>query len=225
MIHVVMVRPENSGNIGAVARVMKNFGVGRLILVDPAVRINEESRRRAKHAADVLRNAVTASWDIVGTMDLVVGTSSKVASDYNIARSSLSPAGLAGVLPGRTRVALLLGPEGNGLSNMEIGQCDVVVTIPTAKGYPSMNISHALAVLLYELTAAGQGSRAALAEKREKAVISSLLSSIVDMLEYRTEEKKSAQIQLWKRLLGKSMLTRRESFALIGFFRKVKNRL
>jgi len=58
MIHVVLVEPEVSGNIGAVARAMKNFGFSNLILVNPKCRVDEEARNRAKHAQEVLKKAV-----------------------------------------------------------------------------------------------------------------------------------------------------------------------
>ena len=151
---VVLVRPENDGNIGAVARVMANFGISDLRVVGGGIEWSEETRNRAKHAQWVLDGA--ASFDAIGDASsdcsLVVGTSGKRESgDKTAFRHFLNPEDLPSrVKDTDSRVALVFGPEGKGLLNEELNICDLLVSVPTWEGYPILNLSHAVAILCYE---------------------------------------------------------------------------
>jgi len=152
MIHIILMEPENPGNLGAIARVMKNFGFMSLILINPKLEVDETARCRAKHAQDILDNAKIKDVSYLKKMDLLVGTTAKVGTDYNIPRSPLSPKDLAAKVNPKQKIGLLIGREGIGLTNEEIMMCDFTVTIPANPDYPTLNISHALAILLYELS-------------------------------------------------------------------------
>ena len=151
MIHVVLMEPEHPANIGAVARIMKNFGFKKLVLVNPKCNINEDSHNLAKNAQDVLNNAKIAN-SIEG-FDYVIGTTAIIGNDYNIPRTPLSPKELAEKLSQvkEKQIALLFGRESAGLSNEEIKDCDFIVNIPSANDYTTLNLSHAVGVLLYEI--------------------------------------------------------------------------
>ena len=95
MIDIILVEPENPGNIGSVARVMKNFGFKNLVLVKPKCDINDESRRLAKHANDMLKKAKTIDFKSLEDYDYLIGTTSKLGSDYNIPRCTIKPEELA----------------------------------------------------------------------------------------------------------------------------------
>ena len=70
---------------------------------------------------------------------------------YNISRIPIKPDRLAETMNYNDKIAILFGREGNGLTNNEIDMCDIIVSIPTDAGYPIMNISHAAAIILYEV--------------------------------------------------------------------------
>jgi len=221
------MEPRNSGNVGAIARVMKNFGFSELVLVDSRCNhLSNVAKCRAKHAQDVLAKARLRKKSCLSNYDYVIGTTAIVGSDYNIPRNPLSPKELLKVIKQNKKIALLFGRESSGLTNEEIGLCDFVVTIPTNTRYPTLNISHSVAVLLYELSsllpAQKTGQGIALVGKKEKQVIMKQLNRVLNSMEFSTKDKKETQRTLWKRLIGKSFLTRRESFALIGFLKKIK---
>ena len=228
MISVVLIEPEHPGNVGSIARVMANFGLKELVLVNPKCKINDESRRLAKNANYILDKAKINGFNILGKYDYLVGTTSKLGTDYNIPRSPMAPAQLAAKLKElkKCKVALILGRESDGLRNKEVKLCDFTVTIPTSKSYHSMNISHALAVLLYEIHKEKNSKEMlkpyAPLGKREKEQILKMLKEAMRKMDFLNKTKEETQLKVWKRMITKSFMTRREAFALMGFLRKIK---
>jgi tRNA/rRNA methyltransferase len=225
MIHIILMEPEHPGNIGAVARVMKNFGFRRLILVKPKTQITEETRRRAKHAQDILKNALVVDARFLRTMDVLIGTTSKLGTDYNIYRSPVTVREMP-FFSTRKKVGILIGREGIGLTNAEMKRCDFVVTIPASRKYPTLNISHSVAILLYELfqqsRALKSNSHINRASRRDRDILLNYINRVLDHMHFSTTHKRETQRIVWQRIIGKSMLTKRESFALMGFFRKLE---
>jgi len=228
MISIVLIESNNSGNLGAIARIMKNFGFKDLILIDPRCKINEESRKRAKHGKDILKNVKIKNFDFLEKFDYLIGTTAILGTDYNIPRSPLSPERLAERLSRikKLKIALVIGRDDRGLTNEEIQKCDFVVTIPSSKKYPTLNISHALGILLYEINKKSAkktvSSHIMFAGKKEKDYLLKRIKNVVKSAGFLTEKNKKTQLLVWKRLIGKSFMTKREIFALHGFFRKIK---
>ncbi|MFH1132984.1 MAG: RNA methyltransferase [Nanoarchaeota archaeon] len=224
MISLVLIEPKLPGNVGAVARVMKNFGFSRLLLVRPGKEaLSPEAFYRAKHAVDILKKAETVSWAEVRRFSCVIGTTAATGTDYNILRSPITPERLSEMkLPEKT--ALVLGREGEGLHNDEIADCDFSCTIPSQRRYRALNISHAAGILLYELSKKRKNitSHVQAASAREKQVIMERLDDVLKQMDFPSERQRETQRKAWKRILGKSMLTKREAFAVLGFLRKAR---
>ncbi|MBU0980976.1 MAG: RNA methyltransferase [Nanoarchaeota archaeon] len=223
MISVVLVHPETPGNVGAIARVMKNFGFSKLLLIGPVCdHLCDEAFCRAKHAKDVLKKAKKISWDDVKGFDLVVGTTAKMGTIYNVPRAPLTPKELASRrLPAKT--ALVFGPEGEGLSNQQVRECDLIVAVPTKKKYRALNISHAVSIMLYELS----NRRDTIVDRqfasaKEKELILKRMDEVLAGMHFPTPHARETQSKVWKRIIGKSFLTKREAFALLGFLKKLK---
>lgn len=228
MISVVLVEPEEAGNVGFVARVMKNFGFQKLFLVSPKCDL-DEAKKFAKHAAhDVLSGAkILKSFSSARRkFSYLIGTTALRGGEYNVLRSHLTPRQLAArqLLP--AGAAIVFGREGPGLTNEEVRQCDLLVSIPSFQIYPTMNVSHAVAVVLYEMFLSQQGSFAGpgtASKKTTKAVV----ANFSRLLEKCTlpKEKKRIKLDIFRRVLGKSMLTEREAHGLAGAFRKMRHAL
>ncbi|HXY12786.1 MAG TPA: RNA methyltransferase, partial [Thermoplasmata archaeon] len=143
-IDVVLVRPKEDGNVGAVARLARNFGADRIVLVAPRARIGTEARRRAMGGLSLLRTAVrlTNFERAVADADFVVGTTDMSTGRSNAyLRRSVSPERLGDMI--RTldgKVALVFGPEDNGLSRDELHRCDLIVHIPSRREFPTLNL-------------------------------------------------------------------------------------
>lgn len=152
-ITIILVRPKYDGNIGAVARAVLNFGITDLRIVGRDNDWSEETRNRAKHAQDILNSCKTFSnlQDAIHDCSIVVGTSGKrEVGDKITFRHFILP----DELPKRLysvegKVAYVFGPEDIGLTNQELHDCDLLVTVPTWEGYPILNLSHAVSIICY----------------------------------------------------------------------------
>lgn len=227
MIKLVLVGIQNPGNLGAIARVMKNFGLKDLILINPKCEPKtEEAIYRAKHAKQILKKAKIVDIGYLQNFDYVIGTTSKIGSDYNIPRVPITPEHFALTINKKAKTALLIGRENHGLTNKELELCDFIVTIPTSKKYPAMNISHSVAIILYELFKGSRkqklGDRITPMTRKEKEIILKKVDNILSKMYFSTEQKRETQRKVWKRLITKAMLTKREAFALLGFLRKLE---
>ena len=152
-IRIVLVNTTHPGNIGAVARAMKNMGLSDLCLVEPKHFPDEAATARASGATDILHSArvVGSLEEAVGDCQLVVGTS---ARGRHIPWPLINPRELGSIaapLAGRSRVAVLFGREDRGLTNEELHACHHHVHIPSVEGFSSLNIAAAVQVICYEL--------------------------------------------------------------------------
>jgi tRNA/rRNA methyltransferase len=158
---IVLVRTHYAGNLGASARVMHNFGLRDLVLVDPQCDLHDREARRLSTQGEFILDRAR----IVRTLAEAVGDCTHVA-----ATSALT----GGLFRGTTertlreampkfveaaaggQAALVFGPEPSGLTNEEIGRCHDLITIPTAPEYPALNLAQAVAISLYEFHLAVQ---------------------------------------------------------------------
>jgi TrmH family RNA methyltransferase len=150
---VVLVETQSAGNIGSVARAMKNLGLSRLALVNPQTALTDEARHLACGADDVLDNAQRAETlpEALASFHLSVGTSSR---SVDWIPTVLLPSELAqrlAAFPTDQQVALVFGPERTGLTNEHLQHCQWLTTIPTAPEFDSMNLAHAVAIVAYEI--------------------------------------------------------------------------
>lgn len=153
-VRIVLVRPSNGLNIGAVARAMANFGLSDLAAVSPYAPRWREAKS-AIYGSAVLKRALRATLDqAVADCRLVLGTASahnRAARRPTVTLPALRT-WLAKRLPGGGRVAVLFGSERSGLDNAELSRCQALVRIPTAAAAPSMNLGQAAALVAYELS-------------------------------------------------------------------------
>lgn len=230
MIYVVFVEPESSGNIGFMARTMKNFGLSNLVLINPCP-IENEAYFHAMHAKEVISKRMTyqslEEFAIREKIDFLVGTTGVAGGSYNVPRIAVTPQQMAESLNFRGNVALIFGREGNGLSNQEIDMCDVVVAIPTHESYPIMNVSHAAAIIFYEIYKKEKSYPVEDMEEVSKVEKDSLISNmdeIIDKLDYPPHKSKNASI-IFRRILGRSFISEREAHTLKGTLRRIKKRV
>ena len=223
-IRIVLVEPLYQGNVGSVARAMKNFGFCDLVLVNPC-KLEGEARALASHARDVLEGArITSSLsEAIEDANLVVGTTGVTGAkeDEHTRMPSFVPGQLKEKLEGMSgTVAILFGREDNGFTNEELKMCDMILTIPTSNVYPIMNLSHSVAVVLYELSDIPSGE-IPLAEQLDLKLLYEHLNELLEDVDYPSHKKDKTML-MFKRIFGRAQLTPREVQTLRGFITRVQ---
>ena len=166
-IKVVLVHTTHPGNIGGVARAMKNMGLSRLILVEPREYPAAEARWRAASAADVLDGAevVSSVEEAVAGAQFIVGTSARERRIPWPLQDARRCGERIHEHAGRgEKIAILFGREDRGLLNNELELCNLHCHIPSHEAYPSLNLAMAVQILSYEIRMAGLSGIQSLAE-------------------------------------------------------------
>lgn len=160
-IIVVLHRPENPANIGAIVRAMKNMGVGCLRLVQPAPYTADDLLRRAHRCDDIVARIQTfgALDEALADTHFVVGTAAISHSGHRLTFDlhalGLEIVGRASTGP----VALLFGAEADGLDRAALARCHRVASLPTNPAYPALNLAQAVLLFLYEVRNAAEGAQ------------------------------------------------------------------
>jgi len=227
-VRVVLVEPKNEGNVGAVARAMKNFGAHELVLVHPC-KIGDEARKRAMHGADLLDAAKTVPSfaAAVRGADFLVGTSGiDTRSEKHFARIAVTPKDVAErVATMKGTVAVAFGREDFGLFEPELARCDLLVKIPASETYPILNLSHAAAILLYEVHAARASHRAVReASGMEKEKLHEALAALLEATDYPPHKRARTKV-MFRRLVGRAIPSKWEFHAFMGVLQRATKRI
>jgi len=235
---VVLVRPQNASNLGSIARAAKNFGVSRITIVEPGVAVDDDSHRLAAGSDDVLAGVVRCA----SLAEAVAGHQAVVATSSLRGRGRLRAVSLAGLpdllaeIPESGSAALLFGPEPSGLTEEEIARGTCVLRLPTGEEFPTMNLSHAVALVLGTLRARDESEREeragarpadpndprdplAPAEEVEAAVAH--WDRALDAIDFYDTGHRDRSLRDWRRLIAARPLTMRE----VAILRGVANRI
>lgn len=153
-ITIVLKGPKYAGNIGSVARCAKNMGIGKILVVDGRDLPPAEMKQTSTHFAAELVDQIIYLDDLgeaLGKFEFIVGTTARLGSARGPVVSPREMAMNLIDLSQHNRVALLFGPEDTGLSNEDLRRCHGLVTIPTSERLKSVNLSHAVMILCYEI--------------------------------------------------------------------------
>jgi len=157
-IFFVLVEPREPGNIGSSARAIKNMGFRNLCLVNPPPEMSEEGRWFARNAHDVLDSAVvhTSVEEAIKDKALVVGTTRREGRRRGVILPVEQGTARIRDAAAHNKIALLFGREAQGLHNDEVDQCGFLLKIQSSTIQPSLNLSHAVLIIAYELSKHGQ---------------------------------------------------------------------
>ncbi len=224
---IILMEPLYSGNVGSVARSMKNFGFSELVLVSPC-ELDMEARVMAVHAYDIIERARIefSLREAIRDSNTVAGMTGKPGKTDNkhMRLPALSPGMFKEKLTGTGGVvSLVFGREDRGLDNEELEMCDIIVNIPTCPEYPSMNLSHAVAVILYELSDI-RGGTTYLADHSDIDLLYEHMDEVLDDIEYKEHKEDKTKLML-RRILGRAQLTGREVQTLRGVLRRIQWKL
>jgi len=226
---VILQEPKHEGNVGAVARCMKNFGFDKLYLVN-SCKLGDECFKRSKHAKNIILNAKKFDTldEALKQIDFIVGTSGIVnLNDKHHIRNPITPRQFVEYAKRlESEVGLLFGREDYGLYSEELLHCDLLVNIPASKKYPILNLSHSVAVILYELASADlnlkiKGHRKSSKFEREK--LYEQFNNFLAEVDYPHHKREHTQI-LFRRLMGRATPSKWEFHTLMGVFARSSER-
>ena len=229
-IYIVFVECETPGNIGFLARTMANFGLKNLVLINPPT-LTPEAYYQATHGKYIVENAlIYPSLDEFyrsKRIDFKIASTGVAGGSYNLSRIPLRPEQLSKSININNKIAILFGREGDGLSNKEIEDCDICVSIPTDPTYPILNISHAAAIIFYELfknkhefPVEGLEESTSL----EKEYLIKDMEEMINSLDIPDHKKKNG-LKVFKNIINRAFITGREAHTFKGILRRLKNKL
>jgi TrmH family RNA methyltransferase len=231
-IRIVLVDTAHPGNIGAVARAMKNMGLTDLHLVRPKFFPNSEATARSSGAHDVLDSAqVHETFEAaVADCGLVVGTS---ARQRHLPWELLEPRECARLVVQAAQdghAALVFGSERYGLSNVELTLCNLMVTIPTNPQYSSLNLAMAVQVLAYELWLLCRESappplrEVPLATTEEVQRLYVHIEQVLEEIDFRDRTGSGQLMTRIRRLFNRAQLDQNETNILRGILTAVQSK-
>lgn len=242
----VLHRPSSAENIGAVARVLANFGISRMRVVAPpswsgvprtgrGANAKEDVFRRARRTARRARNVLDAAEVVPDLVTALAGTvwACGTTSRNVEGRPRLTPRELGVEVAGRARsgpVAVVLGEERRGLSDAELIPCAAVCSIPTGEAYDSMNLAQAAAVLAYEVALGRGAALPALpdAEPARHETVEAFWARARGLLAgvgYLNPQNPDAILSEWRRLLARAEPTQREAELLAAAAKSLERKL
>ncbi len=221
-VSLVLHRPRSLDNVGAVARIVKNFGLGRLWLVDPLSHSFERALKLAVGAEDIVTGLFVEQGlpRALAAFSLGVGTSSREIRG----RPSLSPRQVAErSAQCAGPVALLFGEEKRGLSDEELALCHEVCRIPSTEAQPSLNLAQACAVLAYEIGAVAQPAppRAPVATVADLTALRERLRLVLGGAQFLNPQNPDRILDELTRPLARAQLTPREVELWSNALRKI----
>lgn len=230
-ISIVLYKPKYAGNIGSIARAAKNMGVGSIIIVGSSGLDREEMQQRSTHlAADVL-DKIHYSENIVealGKFNYIVGTTARLGKARGPFISPRAAAGDIVNISQKNKIALLFGPEDTGLANEELRLCHAVVTIPTSREFTSLNLSHAVMILCYEIFTASSGATITeevapkLARSQELEGMYGQIKTLLADIGFLNPENPDYWMMHLRRFFSRSSLLSREVGIIRGICRQLE---
>ena len=219
-ISICLIEPQYPINLGYIARIMKNFGFHNLLVVNSKVNI-EEARPFASHAVDLLENIKHINFDDLNNFDTLIATTAITSQRGLSPRQSLPVSNIQSSIKNMgKKICIVFGRDTTGLTNSEMQLIDFVIHIPTNSEYPTLNISHALSIVLYELTNYELIERD-IAKKHEVNRTVEAYSDIVKTLGLPSHKNNLVQTSFFN-ILKRSKPSPRENSILLGLAQKIK---
>jgi TrmH family RNA methyltransferase len=232
-IRIVLVEPSHPGNIGAVARAMKNMALRDLVLVKPKVFPHAEATARASGADDLLERAMvveTVEQAIAGCGFIAATTSRD--RDQNFRVVDVRDAAMQVVTQSRlSPSAVLFGAERTGLTNEALERAHVLVRIPANAEYLSLNLAMAVQLVAYELFRASENPQvpdprtAPLAPPEEMERLYAHLSQVMDEVDFRDRTQTGTHLMARiRRIFQRAELDQNEMNILRGLLTAIQNK-
>jgi TrmH family RNA methyltransferase len=230
LVRIVLIDPSHPGNIGSVARAMKNMALSDLVLVRPRSFPHAEAVALAAGADDILANAriVDSVAEAIGDCAFIAGTTSRPRSYYWEFSTPRDVAARIVAVPQENRSALLFGSERYGLSTEDLNHCNVLVRIPANPEYCSLNLAMSVQLIAYEIFMAREQPlshtqlEVALAPSGDVEHFYTHLHEVMNDIDF--EDRTGHLMERLRRLFNRAQLDRNELNILRGILSAVQGR-
>lgn len=222
-VRTVLVETKFPGNIGQAARVLRNLGFDRLILVRPRCMVDAESEKMAVGAEDMLDGiqVFDSLSEALSGVRIVAGTSRRKGVQRRNVLDPRAMAEMAVPVLDVGEIAMVFGPEDRGLTNEDLAMCNWMVSIPTGSDRPSFNLSHAVAVVLYEIAYSLLMPLPRNIAKHENLEhMFDHLQKFLDDIGFLMEDDPARMMLLFRQMLFRAGLSEREVRTIRGVIRQ-----
>ena len=233
-VKIVLVGTTHPGNIGAAARAMKNMGIKNLSLVQPKEFPSDVAIYRSKAAKDILENAQVFNnlEEAIFDCELVIGTS---ARGRKVPWPILNPKQAAEEVSRSSshhNIAIIFGREDRGLTNEELGLCNLHVNIPTDPHYSSLNLAQAVQILVYEIRQAILGEQedkdywdVELANNDQTELLINHMDELMQQVEFYDVDNPRKLLLRVRRFFKRSRIDVMETNIFRGLFATIQKKL
>ena len=227
-IAVILVEPQTPGNIGSVARAMKNFGMTDLRLVRPCDHLDREALWMAVKAEDILQSAKTYPTlaEALAGIQFSVATSNRRRETHFPSFTPREIAQQIAAFSPVTTCALVFGGEKNGLSTEDVHTCRVLSTITTAPVQNSLNLSHAVMIYLYEVfTARLTGNPQFvwdMAKPEDMDILYERIQRVLEAVKFKPRKTNEDFLLGVRRILGRTPMEDRDVRLMHKIFQEIE---
>lgn len=230
LVRIVLIDPSHPGNIGSVARAMKNMALDDLVLVRPRAFPHAEAIALAAGADDILAGArvVESVAAAIGDCAFIAGTTSRPRSYYWEFTTPRDVAGRIVALPEENRAALLFGSERYGLATEDLNHCNVLVRIPANPDYCSLNLAMSVQLAAYEILMAREQPHSRtqletpLAPSGDVEHFYTHLNEVLNEIDF--DDRTGHLMERLRRLFNRAQLDRNELNIMRGILSAVQGR-
>ena len=228
---IVLVNTQLPENLGATARCMLNFNFERLRLINPKFSLDNEKIIPVCAGADKVVKKIKVFEkfsDSIKDFNYVIATSNRVRSQK---KKEISFKKLKEIISKNYKVAIVFGPEKSGLDNEDLSLCDYTIKINSNQKFSSLNLSHAVAIVCYNLYTLllkkGESNKEKLienvAKKNELLSFYKILEETLDTSNFfNVKERKKITFQKIKNIFCKYKMSSEEVRTLISIFKKIR---
>ncbi len=232
-IVIVLVEPQEAGNIGSCCRAMKNMGIKNLRLVNPIPILVRDTFRLCHNSEDI----IFASEVYDNLKDAIADIGYVVATSRRKGKNRKPIFWISEILPKITKysqnnkIALVFGRESKGLSNDELSLCNITVSLPSHRGFPTLNLAQSVLLVCYELFLSKYSQPPTslnLAPQEELWDMYSHIKRTLTLLGYKnigSRKLKNTILQALKRVFGRTKLENRDTRMIRGLCTQVETKL
>jgi TrmH family RNA methyltransferase len=230
-ISFILVEPKQPGNVGAAARAMKNMGFANLELVNPGYFFTSEAKQMSCQGVTVLEDAkVHKSFrEAVEDKSLIVGTTRRLGRRRGLIVPLKESVRRIITVSKKNKVAILFGRERIGLTNQEIDECGLLITIPSDPATPSLNLAQSVMLVAYELSQKTYKTELPeLIKLKDLEPLYSRIETILKLLEFIPRGDANLEKKILKNLkhlIGRAGLTEWEFQMLLGLCTQVEHKV